>query len=377
MSARDTELQQAGSEPQAAMTDPRAPAPGEDSEDAATLLRERTRQHYVLAAVLFAGGGIGAIPTDLLHVPRHPATIFLLPLLALLSGAITWALSGRLPRRYLHVVAAVAALEVALTVALADQVFATYYTFIAIFAAYVLSSRRAIAAHIGFVVVLSFAPLIYGSDPVRDSLTQALVLAPTLILAGGAVAYLRERLAASEDRYRMLSERDPLTGVGNYRMLSLRVPQELRRHRRHDRPLALLVFDLDDFKRINDSYGHQRGDVVLQEVASALLAGVRDHDIVVRQGGDEFAVVAPETDHEAAAQLAVRLCAAIAAIRPDGVGMGASVGSASFPDDASTLEGLLAAADARLRDAKVGKFVRHGSDGSGPAVAPADCEDVA
>ena len=119
-----------------------------------------------------------------------------------------------------------------------------------------------------------------------------------MILAGGAVAYLRERLAASEDRYRRLSERDPLTGVGNYRMLSLRVPRELRHHARHGRSLALMVFDLDDFKRINDSYGHQRGDAVLQEVASALLAGVRDHDVVVRQGGDEFAVVAPRAGRD-------------------------------------------------------------------------------
>ena len=326
--------------------------------------RERTRQQYVLAAILFVGGGIGAILPDALHDPPHPPTIYLLPLLAMVSGAITFALAARLPRRALHVVAIVAALEVALTAGLADQVFAVYYTFIAIFAAYVLESRRAIAAHVAFVCLLSFLPLLYAPDDARENLIFALILVPTFVLASGAVAFLRERLAASEARYRDLSEVDPLTGVGNYRKMSLRAPRELRRHRRHGRPLSLVVVDLDDFKRINDSHGHQRGDAVLQEVAAALQDGVRGDDIVVRQGGDEFAVVAPETDEAEAAELARRICAAIAAIAPDGSGIGASIGIAHFPADAETLEGLLAAADARLRGAKEGKSRSDGRPGA-------------
>ena len=248
--------------------------------------------------------------------------------------------------------AVVATLEIALTVALADPVFAIYYTFIAIYVAYVFTSRFAISAHISFAAVAAFAPLAYAPELARESLIQGFVLVPTLVLAGGTVAFLRERLAASEDRYRDLSERDPLTEVGNYRMLSVRVPRELRRHARLDRPLALFVIDLDDFKRVNDSYGHQRGDTVLQAVGRALLDGVRDHDIVVRQGGDEFAVVAPETDRLAAEQLASRLCDAVSAISADGNPVGASMGAAHFPRDARTLEGLLAVADARLREAK-------------------------
>jgi diguanylate cyclase (GGDEF)-like protein len=91
---------------------------------------------------------------------------------------------------------------------------------------------------------------------------------------------------------------------------------------------------------------------VLQSVAAALSDGVRDHDIVVRQGGDEFAVVAPDTDEASARALAVRLCRAIGEIAPDGVPIGASTGMAMYPRDAETLEGLLAVADALLRDAK-------------------------
>jgi len=320
-------------------------------EDRAALFRAETVQHYRLAAVLFLGGGMGAVLPDALHQPAHEATVYLLPLLALVSGAIVWALSTRLPRRGLHVVAVVAALEVALTAALADQIFATYYTFIAIFAAYVFTKRVEIAGHVLFCCLLAFAPVIYEDDS-RQSLIEFVILVPTLVLAAGATAFLRERLAASEERYRHLSESDPLTGVGNYRMLTARVPRELRRHIRFDRPLALFVIDLDDFKRVNDSYGHQRGDAVLRAVGRALLDGVREHDIVVRQGGDEFAVVAPETGEESARQLGVRLRAAVGGITEDGCAIGASIGCARYPEDADTLEGLLAAADARLREAK-------------------------
>ncbi len=323
--------------------------------DAVAARRAQTCQQYRLAAILFVGGGVGAILPDALHEPPHPATIYLLPLLAIVSGAVCWALSTRLPRRFLHVTAMVAALEVALTVALADPIFATYYTFVAIFVAYVFTSRRAIALHLAFTTLATFAPLFYDSGNARDGLLQALIVVPTVWLAGGTVAFLRERLAASELRYRDLSERDPLTGVGNYRMLSVRVPRELRRHGRLNRPLALFVIDLDDFKRVNDSYGHQRGDAVLQEVGRALIEGVRDHDIVVRQGGDEFAVVAPETDEAAAAELGKRLAAAVGAVSAGGTAIGASMGSARYPDDAGTLEALLAVADARLRDVKAGK----------------------
>lgn len=317
--------------------------------------REQTRLHYRLAAILFLGGGIGAIVPDALYRPEHPASVYLLPLLAFLSGVVVWVLSSRLPRRGLHAVAVVATFEIALTVALADTVFAVYYTFVAIFAAYVFTSRRDISLHVAFTSIAAFAPVVYDSENARQGLIEGFILVPTLMLAAGTVAYLRERLAASEERYRLLSECDPLTGVGNYRMLSARVPRELRRHARFNRPLSLIVIDLDDFKRVNDSYGHQRGDAILQEVGIALLEGVREHDIVVRQGGDEFAVVAPETDPEAAEQLAGRLCDAVGGISADGSPVGASLGCAQYPQDGRTLEALLAAADARLREAKARK----------------------
>lgn len=318
-----------------------------------------TRQHYLFAAFLFISGGIGAVLPTLFQPPR-PGYYYLLPLLAIGSGLTIWALARRLPRRGLHVVAVVGALEIALTVSVVDERFSIYYVLVAIYVAFVLASRRVIALHIGFLALLALTPVIYDPDDVRGHLVQAFLLLPVLILAGGSVAFLRERLEASEARYRELSELDPLTGVGNYRMMGVRVPQELARHRRYGHPLSLLVIDLDDFKRINDEYGHQRGDAVLQNVAAALLGAVREHDIVVRQGGDEFAVVAPETGADAALYLSERLRGAVRAVAPEGGEIGASIGCALFPDDADTLEGLLDVADTRLRGSKQERPHRYG-----------------
>jgi diguanylate cyclase (GGDEF)-like protein len=320
---------------------------------------EQTRLYYRLSAILFLGGGISSVPPNLLHLPHDSVAIFVLPALSIVSGIVTWMVAGRAPRSGLHVVAVVATLEVSLAVGFASTTFAVYYVFIAIFVAYVFEDRRAIAAQIAFTVLATLAPIIYDPDTARELAIQALVLIPTLVIAGGMVTYLREQLAASEDRYRDLSERDPLTGIGNYRMLVNRVPRELRRHIRYGRPLALIVIDLDDFKRVNDELGHQRGDLLLQDVADQLTDAVRVHDIVVRQGGDEFAVIAPETNVDDARQLAERLRSRVASLSADGVPVGASIGCSHHPEDADTLEGLLGVADERLRVAKGDSLPRY------------------
>jgi diguanylate cyclase (GGDEF)-like protein len=98
---------------------------------------------------------------------------------------------------------------------------------------------------------------------------------------------------------------------------------------------------------------------------------VRGHDVVARQGGDEFSVIAPETDRAQAVELAARLRGAFAQITIAGQPLGASTGLAVFPDDAETIEQLLARADARLRDVKAGKPCRSRSSGATSAAAAA------
>jgi diguanylate cyclase (GGDEF)-like protein len=154
-----------------------------------------------------------------------------------------------------------------------------------------------------------------------------------------------------------LSITDGMTGLWNYRYFTMTVTKEIERAARFDRPLALLMLDLDHFKDVNDSFGHQRGDAVLIELAGRIRAEARDVDTIARYGGEEIVVVLPETDETGARQAAERLCAAIRR-KPFGdpgqppIRLTVSVGVAVFPRHGSTASSLLACADAALYEAK-------------------------
>jgi diguanylate cyclase (GGDEF)-like protein len=137
--------------------------------------------------------------------------------------------------------------------------------------------------------------------------------------------------------------------VGNRRLLDERLDYEITRHRRHGRRLALVVLDLDGFKQVNDTLGHPAGDQVLRQVAEALTAAVREQDTVVRQGGDEFSVLAPETGPAEAEVLVARVKAALHGLVAVGEPLSASAGFAVFPDDATAASVLLAHADLEQR----------------------------
>ena len=111
---------------------------------------------------------------------------------------------------------------------------------------------------------------------------------------------------------------DPLTGLLNHRAFQLRVENEVRRAQRYERPLALVLLDLDHFKSINDAYGHQAGDAALMQAATLLEAGARAGDVLGRIGGDEFALLLPETVAEGACAIAER-CATEFRAAPVGV----------------------------------------------------------
>ncbi len=150
-----------------------------------------------------------------------------------------------------------------------------------------------------------------------------------------------------------LVRRDPLTGVGNRRLLLEVLDDELARHERTGRHLSLIALDLDGFKSLNDDVGHAAGDELLQRVATALTAAVEPRDTVVRQGGDEFCIVLPETSAELANRSCNAVRAALAQIEtPDGGRISSGLGVASYPDDALTADVLLHVADERLRLSK-------------------------
>jgi len=156
-----------------------------------------------------------------------------------------------------------------------------------------------------------------------------------------------------EDHLRQQAARDPLTGLANYRHLAEVLDMEIRRSERTGREFALLLFDLDGLKRINDRYGHMVGSHALCRVAD-VLSFCRDIDTAARYGGDEFAVVLPETGAEAANQVAERICNSIA---NDGMGpkLSVSIGVAVYPRDGERIESLLRAADVAMYAMKASK----------------------
>jgi diguanylate cyclase (GGDEF)-like protein len=148
------------------------------------------------------------------------------------------------------------------------------------------------------------------------------------------------------------AQTDFLTGLGNHRLFHERLRREMDRAERYGRPLSLVVFDLDDFKFLNDLHGHLEGDLVLRRVAAAALEGLRASDLACRIGGEEFAILLPETGKRAARAAADRLCRRVREL-PDGVrATTVSCGVASFPGDAANATDFLAAADAALYAAK-------------------------
>ena len=156
-----------------------------------------------------------------------------------------------------------------------------------------------------------------------------------------------------EDHLRQQAARDPLTGLSNYRHLAEVLDMEVKRSERTGQEFALLLFDLDGLKQINDCYGHLIGAHALCRVAD-VLSFCRDIDTAARYGGDEFAVVLPETGAEAANQVAERICERIA---NDGMepALSVSVGVAVYPHDGESIESLLRVADVAMYSMKASK----------------------
>jgi two-component system cell cycle response regulator len=178
-----------------------------------------------------------------------------------------------------------------------------------------------------------------------------------------------------------LSITDGLTGLWNYRYLTHALGREIERAERFQRPLALLVLDLDHFKAVNDAHGHPRGDAVLIELAQRLRAQIREIDVLARYGGEEFVLLLPETELVGAEQLAVRILAAVRDVpfglmakdTPTSLTLTGSIGLAVLaPGTSMDPQGLLHTADAALYRAKhAGRDcyrIARRSDGQEPGV---------
>jgi len=191
--------------------------------------------------------------------------------------------------------------------------------------------------------------------PMRDAGGEVEAVCITVTDATDA-ALAQRALERSMEKLRVQARIDGLTGIANRRHLEKRLSEEFGRHRRYGTPLALVMFDIDHFKRVNDVHGHPAGDEVIRAVAARASGQVRTCDVLGRYGGEEFAVLLPETDLAGARVAGEKMRALVAAapipykdVRLD---VTVSVGVAQVNAGCLSHEDLIRAADAALYRAK-------------------------
>jgi diguanylate cyclase (GGDEF)-like protein len=192
--------------------------------------------------------------------------------------------------------------------------------------------------------------LIYRGEPFdeRDQQIVEIFAAQVSLLLG--------QLSARE-QIQDLADTDDLTGIANKRFFRRQLPQEMERARVYSLPLTLLMFDVDDFKEINDNFGHTVGDVVLSELCGAVRETLRPPDLFARFGGDEFAIILPHTDLGGACAVADRILQKVRmlTIPADDEGTircSISLGIADYLRDDTSAGDVIRRADERLYDAK-------------------------
>lgn len=231
-----------------------------------------------------------------------------------------------------------------------------------------------IIGHVAATGVPYYAPdvsvdpyYIHGSDNVRSQFSVPLLMDDRVIgvldveskrldafpadiqkvlEAFAALAALAIYRAQHQEELEHLALTDGLTGLANNRAFWESLHREMARARRFDQPLSLIVLEIDRFKRVNDTYGHLKGDSALREIARVLAHTCRTMDIAARFGGDEFALVLPQTARKDAMNVANRLRDAIANMRLDGhIQLTVSIGLSAYPEDGMTPNALFAVAD--------------------------------
>jgi len=213
---------------------------------------------------------------------------------------------------------------------------------------------------IGLVELISIGPVSFDDERLGLARTMA-----------NEAAMALENARLYEDA-RALADRDPLTSFYNHRFLHERLGEEVVRAQRARRPLSVLMLDLDDFKLVNDTFGHLFGDRVLTFTAELIRSTLRASDIPARYGGDEFAIILPDTDGDDARRTAERILEAFRDHAFIGeqrgpVPIGASIGVATFPAEGRTATELIAAADTALY--RVKREGGHDVAGAGDAAA--------
>jgi diguanylate cyclase (GGDEF)-like protein len=318
---------------------------------------ERDRRIIALAggALFLAGGLIGLVGVLLPHAPAaNVPVIAAVCAVSVALGAALIAGGARVPARLVPIACAGGTVLISLALYYSDRAtspYALYFVLVAMFCAYFLSPRQLViqTAFIAVSYLLATGVLSGGGESAQRWLSTIW----TVILVAAFIAVLRRRMDGLIGRLSDAARRDPLTDLLNRRGFQEAFDLELERSRRGGRPCALLLADLDHFKRVNDQLGHPAGDQRLQKMAKLLGTGKRRIDAAARMGGEEFALLLPDTDEHGGYVIAERLRHAVReAFAADPVPVTVSLGVASFPRHGATGDQLLIAADQALYVAK-------------------------
>lgn len=212
-----------------------------------------------------------------------------------------------------------------------------------------------------FEIYYSTSPLSGAITSMRTTLAGFLIALFVAVMAVGQLGSRllvrrNKQLTSMATKLARLAETDGLTGLYNHRYFHDEMTKELDASTRYGRRLSLIMVDLDFFKRVNDTYGHQTGDVVLRETAAAMARTIRSVDTLARYGGEEFAILMPETPEREAVEAAERIAEVIREIAvsagSERISVTASFGVAEFPTAALDTESLVSASDSALYFAK-------------------------
>ena len=310
------------------------------------------------AAFWFAGSGV-LIALLAIALPHSPA-LDERGMAALASAAAGLALVAvvgydHLPQWFFHIgVLAASAIATGAIEFWGDGAEATPlpYLWPTLYVFYFFSVRSALAHTTALGIM--FAALLVVRDPGYVPVAAWATTMVTLTIGGLVVAYARDRLNILIAKLSDAARRDPLTQLLNRRGFTEVFDVELERARRTEQGLSVVVGDLDGFKEVNDRFGHAAGDEALERVGRAILRGKRSWDSAARVGGEEFAILAPDTDEHGAYIVAERLRTAVESEFADAdLGpLTVSFGIVSFPVHGQTAEALLQAGDQALYAAK-------------------------
>jgi diguanylate cyclase (GGDEF)-like protein/putative nucleotidyltransferase with HDIG domain len=309
----------------------------------------------VLAGLFAAGATLALLTVALPHSPRANvlALLVIVATAYLTAGVLFWQ-AARMPPAVLQLALGVGSTLVTVVAyfsAESPSPLIFFYLWVFLYSSYFFTTR-AMVLQILYVGV-AYGGLLIARQPPAGVPAWWIVGMGTLAVAAFLIRSMRERVELLIARLYDAARSDPLTNLSNRRAFRELLDLELARARRSEGCVTVVVGDLDHFKEVNDRSGHQVGDAALQRVASLLRRGKREIDGAARVGGEEFALVVPDTDRHGGFVIAERLrCDVREEFLNDAVPVTISFGVATYPPDGETAGSLLRAADESLYAAK-------------------------